>query len=590
MGCQASREEIPFNKRYLDKWLEITRTLQALKPRSKDLYQLHSQIQSSVEQELLTYKELESKKDKTFKKIIQLMEENENLSSYVNALKLKSNDSTEIASEEFDELSLEFNNTAREKLYYESGEEEIILYNALTISTYKINQHLLKSFSNWKFFSAKFPRLQKNEESAVVIVKKLKEFEEQSLLDINELIKKAKQKEQKNAKPLDLVYTFKFLEKLMDDKFGEDQKFIAEGKMPRDLSEFLIEKTFARYDTEDLGYKFLNQLVSALHNLYKMSQVYGILFCRLLNLYHEKPIPYRLAIYITQARVYFQQLKQLKPADETPGSPLKGFLEDSYGGESLLSDVIELVELLFKEDHICGAKILEKCRPSNIEEGEYFLYIICNKFYSANIDIDDWVENLEFGDTVHYSTFIKKLKKIDAFVDEEMIIKILDGVFTNNTIKKSDLCDLLDTEKYIDGYTNPRYFINKASFVNAIISVYDEIWIDKGAKIYTGFKSREDKNGLISERAFIEACFELELSIPRYEIENLYREAAAEDGITGDVAYSQVVKRLQYGAFNVFKMPDFENFANDTKERKTMMGDIRPSLSSISLSLSRLTV
>mmetsp|Transcript_3309 Transcript_3309/g.3039 ORF Transcript_3309/g.3039 Transcript_3309/m.3039 type:complete len:176 (+) Transcript_3309:277-804(+) len=175
----------------------------------------------------------------------------------------------------------------------------------------------------------------------------------------------------------------------MDDKFHEDHKFIAEGKMPRDLSDFLIEKIFARYDTEDLGYKFLNQFVSALHNLYKMSQIYGILFCRLLNLFHEKPIPYRLTIYITQARAYFQQLKQLKPADETPGSPLKGFLEDSYGGESLLSDVIGLVELLFKDDRICGAKILEKCRPSNIEEGEYTLYIICNKFYSKNIDIDD---------------------------------------------------------------------------------------------------------------------------------------------------------------------------------------------------------
>mmetsp|Transcript_3310 Transcript_3310/g.3040 ORF Transcript_3310/g.3040 Transcript_3310/m.3040 type:complete len:115 (+) Transcript_3310:10-354(+) len=114
--------------------------------------------------------------------------------------------------------------------------------------------------------------------------------------------------------------------------------------------------------------------------------------------------------------------------------------------------------------------------------------------------------------------------------------------------------------------------------------------MDQGAKIYTGFKSREDKNGCLSERAFIEACFELELSIPRYELENLYREVAAKEGIAGDVAYSQAVKRLQYGAFNVFKMPDFGNFASDTKERKSMMGDIRPSLSSLSLSLSRLTI
>mmetsp|Transcript_4674 Transcript_4674/g.4577 ORF Transcript_4674/g.4577 Transcript_4674/m.4577 type:complete len:438 (+) Transcript_4674:127-1440(+) len=437
---------------------------------------MYFKIQSSIEQELLTNKDLECEKDEVLKKTIKLMEENEQLSDLINTLKAENSQESSESALEMEELNLELQNTKKEKQFYESTEDEIILNNVFTISRGKVNTLLLRAFLIWKVSSPKseFVR-RKRRQKTVLIVKKLKAFEDQSLLDINELLKKSQEREFKNAKPLDLGYTFKFLEKLMDDKFDEDLKMIEEGKIPRELSDFLIEQIFANYENEELAYKFLNELVASLHSLFKMNQAYGILFCRLFNLFHAQPIPYRLVIYVTQARMYFQQLKQLKPVADTRGSIVKGILEDSYGGESLLSDVIMLIELLFEEDPATGARVLEKCRPTSVGIGEYCLYIVCNKFFSENIDVDEWIESLGAGETVLYTVVARKLLKTGVWTTEEMIYQMLLGILNNKAASKSDLRSLLAIERYMDGYTHQKYLINKASFMNAIVTVYDEL-------------------------------------------------------------------------------------------------------------------
>lgn len=390
MGCSESHDETKIYQSGIQNLPEIAKILQALKPKKLDLSDRYFKIHSEVDEKLITIKELEKSKDAVLRRIITIMEDNEKLQQRLNELRAEpvreSVDSA--AALELDELNLEFQNIKKEKQYLESTSEEIIINNAFTISKDKISKKLYGAFFKWKNTQSKGKMVRKfGKQKSIVDVKRIRNSEDQTLLDINLILKKVEERGTKNGKALDLGYTFKFLENLMDDKFEADRKMIEEGKIPRELTVFMIEKVFERYDNENLAFKFISELVLALHSLYKMNQTYGILFCRIFNMYHSQPIPYRLSIYLTQVRMYFQQLKHLKPVDESMGSPVKGFLEVSYGGESLLSDVIDLAHLLFRADFELGIRVLRECKPSGLGMGEFCLYIITQKMHNKHMHL-----------------------------------------------------------------------------------------------------------------------------------------------------------------------------------------------------------
>lgn len=194
------------------------------------------------------------------------------------------------------------------------------------------------------------------------------------------------------------------------------------------------------------------------------------------------------------------------------------------------------------------------------------------------------------GEIVSYDTVLTKILKTGAWVSEDMVHQMLFGIIHKSEIAKLDLLNLLNLERYIDGYTHTKYLINKATFLNAIVTVYDEMWFDEGSRIYESFLTAESEEGIITKKAFIQKAIELDLCIPYYELDRLYNEGVEEGDFTGEVAYKQAIKRLQSGVFNIYILPDFEQFSSSTQERKSVLGSMRPSISSLSFPISRLTI
>jgi hypothetical protein len=88
---------------------------------------------------------------------------------------------------------------------------------------------------------------------------------------------------------------WKLFEQLMDEKVKTDGLEESQVKTPRTFTEFMLEFLYMQYGLKALAIKQISAMVNALDRMAKRGHPYGLLFCRLLDVFTDKPLEFYMA-------------------------------------------------------------------------------------------------------------------------------------------------------------------------------------------------------------------------------------------------------------------------------------------------------
>jgi hypothetical protein len=71
------------------------------------------------------------------------------------------------------------------------------------------------------------------------------------------------------------------------------------------MTEFMLDFVYMHYGLKSLALKQLKALISSLEQLHKVGHTYGVLFGRFLGLFHPRPLPHHVAIFLIIAQEQF---------------------------------------------------------------------------------------------------------------------------------------------------------------------------------------------------------------------------------------------------------------------------------------------
>ena len=91
----------------------------------------------------------------------------------------------------------------------------------------------------------------------------------------------------------------------MIEKYKVDKLDIALNRNSRLAIDFAMDFFTVYYGLKTLAQKQINAMVQSLEELYRIKHPYGVFFCRLLNLYHPRPIPTNLSVFLMAVNELF---------------------------------------------------------------------------------------------------------------------------------------------------------------------------------------------------------------------------------------------------------------------------------------------
>lgn len=139
----------------------------------------------------------------------------------------------------------------------------------------------------------------------------------------------------------------------------------------RTFPEFTLGYINRLYGLKKIALQNLKAILKGLELLYNAGNLYGIMICRLLQIFHERPIPHLLSIYLTQARIEFNKL----PKDLSNGHQ-----------RASLADVFNLVYNSFISES--RWMILQRLKPIAISKEAYFLYVVTHKMLRNGLNAE----------------------------------------------------------------------------------------------------------------------------------------------------------------------------------------------------------
>lgn len=141
----------------------------------------------------------------------------------------------------------------------------------------------------------------------------------------------------KKSPPMAEPNFFKLFELAMDEKAKADEVDRQQFKPPRSMTEFMLDFMFMQYGLKSLALKNLSSLVNTLERMSLSQHRYGVLFCRLLEIFTDQSIGLKLGAFVARARACFVGVQGK--------SSSKRVMEQ--GGEALLTDVYDLIPKIF---------------------------------------------------------------------------------------------------------------------------------------------------------------------------------------------------------------------------------------------------
>ena len=327
--------------------------------------------------------------------------------------------------------------------------------------------------------------------------------------------------------PMTYSTVWKTLELLMQEKLKADKIDIEIGRAPMNTADYMFEFMYKQYGLKALGLKQLKALIVSLEEMYKVSHPYAVFFCRVLGIFHPRPIPIRVSAYIFIIQEQFNLLtKKLK---QKPESFPEIYEIMQFGGEVSIADLIDLIKKVFRNNRQSGERIIENLYKDQPDKLELSILKICAALNSLGKTEEDIFNLLPHtAGNLDYQEFIDNIREaFDIWITQEeaeMICALLDGDETGIINIESWRKKIRFNEFCTKIYAKPA-MVTKADFFNSLVCEYEYEALEDYHEL-----RKIIKGNMLTPDVASQYLIKIDSSLTIDSQERIYKEALVHDG------------------------------------------------------------
>jgi Ca2+-binding EF-hand superfamily protein/uncharacterized protein YukE len=364
----------------------------------------------------------------------------------------------------------------------------------------------------------------------------------------------------KKSPPMSDINFFKLFELAMDEKAKADELDLLMKKPLRTTTEFMLDFLFMQYGLKSLALKNLSSLVNSLERMSRNEHRYGTLFCRLLEIYTNKPIPLKLGTFLAKVRAAFVQIQAKSSSKQTI----------ELGGEVLLTEVYDLLAKIFAsvrptQNLEIGRSVLERIRP-DLPRLDKIAMLVCYRISRSGRDLKYLFLQIDHEKTgsICKGGFVQRLShELDLYLAKEDVEELYDylsegAVNINFSIFSSRLAykELMAQAKQVT--------VAKVDFLLAVLDE-QEIRQERDLEYLKSLFSVADKNGsgVLTYQQFTEFLRSIDPNLTN-EGPSIFREALElvedvqnPDCMSCDAFCTVALKHNIGGKFDVLETTDY---------------------------------
>ena len=364
---------------------------------------------------------------------------------------------------------------------------------------------------------------------------------------------------------------------MMVDKCKMDRLELAMARQPRTMTEYMLDFVYLHYGLKTLALKQLKALVASLEQLYKQGHPYGVLFCRFLGLFHPRPLPYQLSIYLLMIQEQFLALAS--KVKEKPTNFSQAYEIAQYGGQASIIDVMDLVQKICKNTREVGERIIVSMHKDRIDRVDLSILKICGSMARMGRTTDFIFEtlNAERSGQLEYQDFIDGIRyTLNIWVTQEEAEDLCHYIDNENTgvITFGSWYQKVNFVDFADKMYSKAAMITKADFLNSLVDEYEyEVVQD-----YYLLKQMI-RYPVLNQSTMSSVLLQLDPNLDQEDLEKLYDEAKEQDqGTAGGVspnALCVIVLKHNIGGYGVGM---FDAFSLDSSLPKPSTEGVRTEL------------
>jgi chromosome segregation ATPase len=332
----------------------------------------------------------------------------------------------------------------------------------------------------------------------------------------------------KREPPMTYSNVWKLFENLMQEKCKLDRLEIGLGRQPRTMTEFMLDFVYLHYGLKTLALKQLKALIASLEELYKMGHPYGVLFCRFLGLFHPRPLPDHLSVYLLIVQEQFNFLIS-KVKSKKSSSYAQHYEILQFGGEAGIIDVMELVMKICKSRREAGERIISALHRESEDRLEVTMIKVCGTMARMGMNADYIFERLDMdgGGTIDYHEFVDGIRfSLNIWVTEEEVEDLCSFIDEETTgfVTKEEWNRKVNFVEYADKIYSKIAMVTKADFLSTLVDEYENQIIQD----YYNLRQMM-KIPVLNQSAFHSTLSQLDPTIEEGDIFRLWEEARSHD-------------------------------------------------------------
>ncbi|OMJ86526.1 hypothetical protein SteCoe_11942 [Stentor coeruleus] len=338
--------------------------------------------------------------------------------------------------------------------------------------------------------------------------------------------------------PMSYSTVWKTLETMMMEKLKIDKVDIEIGRLPRNVADYMFEFMYKQYGLKALGLKQLKALTVSLEELYKVQHPYAVFFSRVMGIFHSRPIPARVSVFLFSVQDQFNNIIKKPKSKSENFSEIYETMQ--FGGEASIVDIVGLVKKVFSKHRPAGERVLynlHRDRPDRLEltilkicsllknlgENEEYLFDAI-KDSGISADYQEFIDGIRDGLNVWISQ--EEAEGLCSFLDENGKGEITLEAWKNK----------IKIDEFINKADCKAAMVTKADFLNSLVAEYEyEVLED-----YHALKNVIKGSNISAEQAsqyLIQIDPDMNLDIQ----ERIFKEALVHDGGKGKEVSSEAL-------------------------------------------------
>ncbi|OMJ93950.1 hypothetical protein SteCoe_3009 [Stentor coeruleus] len=295
----------------------------------------------------------------------------------------------------------------------------------------------------------------------------------------------------KKEPPMIYANLWKLMEGLMEEKAKVDKLDLALKRKPRHIAEFTMDFLLSHYGLQSLANKQLKAMTMSLEELNKVNHPYGVLFCRLLGLFHPRPISLDLSVYLLAVQHLFNAIALSNKATKFANH----YEILQYGGHASIVDVMELIMKVCKNNRAVGERVIFSIHKESEYKLEIALLKVCGTMAKTGKKPKHFFDLLDNNSTnsLDYHEFVDGIRyTLGIWITQEeaeAICAYID-LNSNGVITMDEWVTRVDFNMYMQKIYAKESLVTKVQVLNAFIEEFELEMIEDYNKLRQTIKIR----------------------------------------------------------------------------------------------------